>query len=90
MKLTRFAVCVTLSAMLTAPVAVVAQDAYGEKGWVEPVDAKSYVPEQNHYVAPRRETRVYVQQTHVVRSSTHGCVMGMGVMQRGTLLCPGH
>ncbi|WP_323768395.1 hypothetical protein [Marinovum sp.] len=94
-----------LAAVLAAP--VVAQDAYGQKGYVEVLGGTSYVEEiggkgyaeeygSKGYVAAEtyapvrtrvRVAAVPVQQVAVVLP---GCVMGLGVMQRGTLICPGH
>lgn len=86
MKLTQV---LTLAAFCAAPVAALSQS-YGEKGWIGEVDAKSYVAADDHYVAPGKEARVYVEPVRAAPSETFGCVMGLGVMQRGTLICPGH
>ncbi|WP_417525433.1 hypothetical protein [Marinovum sp.] len=91
-----------LAALLAAP--AVAQEAYvevlGGKGYVEELGStshaedygrKGYVPVADSY-APAARTRVRVSGVAVRQVSVvlPGCVMGMGVMQRGTLICPGH
>lgn len=41
-------------------------------------------------VAPRADAQVAAQPAQVAPQARAGCVMGAGVLQRGTLICPGH
>lgn len=62
----------------------------GGKGYVEDYGNKGYVPAADAYAPARTRVRVAAVPVQQVAVVLPGCVMGMGVMQRGTLICPGH
>lgn len=61
---------------------------YGSKSAPKSPGYEVVVVETDHYVA----ADVYVAPApdYIPPHRPYGCVMGMGVMQRGTLICPGH
>ena len=71
------------------PVAGTAQETYGEKGYVGDPGYEVVVVEADVYVPPV-ETTVYVDAHVDIAPVSYGCIMGHGVLQRGTLICPGH
>lgn len=80
----------SLVALAFCAAPAMAQEYYGEKGWTGDEGSKSYVAEEAQYIAPAPEVYVQAEVQHAAPYVPYGCVMGLGVMQRGTLICPGH